>query len=116
VKDDRIYLNHIIENCDLISKHIGGDKSKFLNDPLIKDASLRNLQTLAESSSHLSAALKQTHPEIDWKGIAGFRNVLVHDYLGIDPDIVWDVIERDLPVIRRAAHSMIQKLDKNVQK
>jgi uncharacterized protein with HEPN domain len=62
---------------------------------------LRNLQTMAESTQRLSDALRAAHPEIDWRRMAGFRNVLVHNYLGIDLDIVWEVVVRDLPDLKK---------------
>jgi uncharacterized protein with HEPN domain len=60
---------------------------------------LRRLQTLAESTQRLSDALKQAHPEIPWQSIARFRNRLVHAYLAVDLDLVWAVIEKDLPPV-----------------
>ena len=71
---------------------------------------LRNLQVLAESSQRVSEQLKSEHPEIDWRGMAGLRNVLVHDYLRIDLDIVWNVIERDLPDLKTKTDAILQTL------
>ena len=64
---------------------------------MIQDAVLRNLQVLAESAKRVSGELKAAHPEIDWHGIAGFRNVLVHEYLGINLQRVYDIVTLDLP-------------------
>lgn len=65
---------------------------------MIQDATLRRLQTLAESTQRLSEDLKAKATEIEWRSISGFRNILVHDYLsGIDLKIIGDVIEQDLP-------------------
>jgi uncharacterized protein with HEPN domain len=75
-------------------------RGAFLASTLIQDAVLRNLQTLAESSQCLSGSLKVRHPEVDWRAIAGFRNVLVHDYLGVDTERVWQIVARDLPVLK----------------
>jgi len=87
--------------------HRGGSVV-FFSDRKTQSAVLRELQTLAESTQRLSPELKDAHPEVFWEGIAGFRNVLVHDYLGISLERVWDVVERDLPVLR-AAVQMIQQ-------
>ena len=78
---------------------------------MIQDAVVRNLQTLAESTQRLSSDLKERHPEIDWYKISGFRNVLVHDYLGIDIERVWIVIESDLPQLKSAIEAMRRELD-----
>ena len=92
MKDDRVYLHHIRE-------FTAGGREEFLRDRKTQDAVLRNLQTLAESATRLSASLRERHPEVDWRGIAGFRNVLVHDYLGTNIERVWSIVERDLPVL-----------------
>ena len=68
---------------------------------LVQDAVLRRLQTLAESTQRLSTETKEKIPNIDWRSISGFRNILVHDYLGgIDLDIVWEVINKYLPELK----------------
>ena len=85
----------------------------FLTDRKTQSAVLRELQTLAESTRRLSDALKRKHPEIPWQGIAGFRNVLVYDYLGIKLERVWEVIERDLPVLRAVAEAMREEAGEN---
>jgi len=75
---------------------------------MIQDAVLRNLHTLSESTQRLSDALKVHYPEVDWTSIAAFRNVVVHDYLGIDLPRVWDIVERDLPDLKRAISTMLE--------
>ena len=82
-------------------------KDRFMASHTLQDAVLRNLQTMAESTRRLSDDLKTTEPEIEWRRIAAFRNVLVHDYLGIDLEIVWEVAQRDLPKLRQAIVSML---------
>ena len=84
MKDDRLYLIHISESVARMEEYVRGGRHAFLSSTLIQDAVVRNLQTLAESSRRLSDDLKSRHPDIDWRGIAGLRNVLVHDYLGTD--------------------------------
>ena len=78
-------------------------------DTLIQDAVMRNLQTMAESTQRLSDATKEAHPEVDWYKISGFRNLLVHGYLGVDLDRVWIIVERDLPGLNRAITSMLKE-------
>lgn len=73
---------------------------------MVQDAVVRNLQTLAESTQRLSASLKATEPDVPWDSIAGFRNVLVHNYLGIDLESVWSVVETDLPELKSAIERM----------
>jgi len=112
VKDDRIYLDHILECLDWIARYVEEGKEVFSANRKTQSATLRELQTLAESSIRLSAPLKAAHPEISWQSIAGFRNVLVHDYLGIKLERVWEIIERDLPTLRAAIEAMRREIEK----
>ncbi len=107
MKDDALYLAHIRECTERIAQYTAGGRAVFETDTLTQDAVLRNLHTLSESTTRLSDACKQQHSEIDWRKIAGFRNVIVHDYLGIDLDIVWGIVEQDLPVLRQTVDAML---------
>jgi uncharacterized protein with HEPN domain len=82
----------------------------FSNSDLIQDAVLRNLQTMVESTQRLSDNAKSRHPEIEWRKIAGFRNVLAHDYISVDIDKVWEIIESELPDLRRVIGIMLQEI------
>jgi uncharacterized protein with HEPN domain len=102
MKDDRLYLIHIIESIDKIEAYMAElDFTAFIKNTMVQDAVLRNLQVLAESTQRLSANFKSQHPEIEWYKIAGLRNILVHDYLGIDLETVWAVFENYLPELKR---------------
>jgi uncharacterized protein with HEPN domain len=110
-RDDRLYLAHILECATLIQNYTQNGKTDFINSPLIQDAVLRRLQTMAESTQRLSESLKGEAPEIDWRALSGFRNVLVHDYLGgIDLEQVWDAVEYYLPDLERTVRSMMVSL------
>jgi uncharacterized protein with HEPN domain len=78
---------------------------------MIQDAVLRNLHTLTESTQRLSDAAKEAHPEVDWQGVARFRNVIVHDYLGIDLARIWDIVQRDLPELKHSVTTMLAESD-----
>jgi uncharacterized protein with HEPN domain len=78
---------------------------------MVQDAVLRNLQTLAESTQRIGDRLRDLHPEVDWRAIAGFRNVLVHDYLGINLERVWEIVSVHLPVLRSQMEAIRQEAD-----
>lgn len=106
---DRLYLIHISESVDLIEQYTRDGRAAFLEDRKTQDAVLRNLHTLSESVGRLSDAAKERHPEIEWRSIVAFRNVVVHDYLGIDLARVWDIVEADLPKLKQAAKIMLEE-------
>lgn len=108
MKDDGVYLRHIAECIRRIEKNVAGGRNEFLNSSTIQDATLRNLQTLSEATQRLSDGAKSAQPNVEWAKIAAFRNVLVHNYLGIDLELVWKVIENDLPDLRSAVTLMLQ--------
>ncbi len=110
MKDDRLYLIHTTECMARIHQYVADGRDVFLNDTKTQDAVLRNVQILAESVRRVSDLLKKSHPEVDWRGIAAFRNVAVHDYLGIDLRQIWDIIERDLPDLQRKLDRILQSL------
>ncbi len=100
---DGLYLAHILECIRRIESNIADGPDAFFASHTLQDAVLRNLQTMCESTQRLSPAAKVKHPEVAWKDISGFRNVLVHDYFGIDLDLVWEIMQQDMPTLKRAA-------------
>lgn len=102
MKTDQVYIEHILECIRRIEENTAQGREVFVASHTLQDAVLRNLQTLSESTQHLSAEVTVQHPNIPWKQIAGFRNVIVHNYLGIDLNLIWTVIQRDLPPLKQA--------------
>lgn len=95
-----------------IEEYTAGGPESFFASYLIQDGVIRNLQTLAESSQHLSAGVKALQSSVDWKGLAGLRNVLVHDYLGIDLELVYRAVEQDVPTLKLACEAALSALEK----
>jgi uncharacterized protein with HEPN domain len=107
MKDDRLYLIHISESIARIEEYVGGGEQEFMASTLIQDAVVRNLQTLAESAKRLSVATQAQHPEIPWRKVIGFRNVLVHDYLSVDVPKIWEIVARELPALKQSITAML---------
>ena len=110
MKDDRIYLGHVLECIDRIEQYTKEGHTPFLKSPLTQDGVLRNLQTLGQSVTKLSDRMTADHPEVDWKGIVGLRNVLVHDYLGVNLERVWEVVQNDLPGLKQPIQAILKKI------
>jgi uncharacterized protein with HEPN domain len=111
-KPESVYIEHMLECLRRVEAYTGGSRTRFFESELVQDAVLRNLQTLAESSQRLGDDLKATRQSIPWREIAGFRNILVHDYLGVDLDLVWGIVERDLPSLKVALLEMLPNVQK----
>jgi uncharacterized protein with HEPN domain len=106
---DRVLLAHMGECVERIREYTAGDRSRFEVSRLVQDAVIRNLQTLTESSQRLSEDIKATEPQVPWRELAGFRNVIVHGYLGIDLEAVWLVVDQDLPPLAAALARMVAR-------
>ena len=107
-KDNSVYIVHMLNSIRRIDEYIES-QNQFYNSHLIQDAVIRNLQVMAESSQRLSAEIKKKHSVIPWDDISGFRNILVHDYLGIDLDVIWSVIEQELPKLEKLLEKISSK-------
>ena len=110
MKDDLFYLIHIAECIAKVKEYVTPGYEEFMESTLIQDAVMRNLQILGESTRRLSDETKAHGKEIDWRAIIGLRNVMVHDYLGITLDRVWEIIENDLPILEHQVQAILEEL------
>jgi len=103
----QLYARHILDSIAKLRKiQARGD---LIQDEILYDATLRNLQTLSEATQQLPDDLKQLYPSVPWKQISGFRNILVHAYLGdIDPVTVRGVVEQHLGPLEEAVQAMLK--------
>ena len=109
-RTDLAHLEHIRGRIARIEDFTNRERPRFYDSHLVQDAVTRNLQTIAESTRRLSESLRATEPEVPWRAIDGFRNVLVHDYFEIDLKVVWTVVDQDLPELVAAVDRMTQVL------
>ncbi|HWG84899.1 MAG TPA: HepT-like ribonuclease domain-containing protein, partial [Deinococcales bacterium] len=109
MKDARILLEWALERIAEVRQYTAGGRGEFVADRKTQAAVLRNLQTMAESTQRLPDVLKARNPEVDWRGIVGFRNVLVHSYMDLDLDLVLGVIETRLPELEAALRRMLEE-------
>jgi len=108
MKDDCLYLEHILECIQKIEDYTEMDEARFMDSSMIQDAVVRNLQVMAESTQRISEKIKSKYPDVEWRGIAGFRNILVHDYFGLDLGKIWEVIERRLPTLKTQIEEILE--------
>lgn len=107
---DRLYLQHIQRNIASIQRLATAGRETFFADEDQQAAVLYYLQTLSESTTRLSSELRETHPEIAWQQIRGFRNRIAHDYLSIDLELVWLIITSELTPLRTAVEALLAGL------
>ena len=109
MKDDSVYLQHILECIRRVEGNTSQGKEHFLGSTTHQDAVLRNLQTLSESTQRLSDSAKALRPNVEWEKISAFRNVLVHNYLGIDLEQIWNIVNDDVPTLKQAVLEIIEQ-------
>jgi uncharacterized protein with HEPN domain len=109
-KDPRLYVIHMLECIERISRYTQAGREAFLSDPMVQDAVYRNLQVIGEAAKRVPESVCGTAPEIPWRGLAGLRDVIVHQYEGVDPFQVWNVIGNELMRFEPLLRSLLERL------
>jgi uncharacterized protein with HEPN domain len=110
-RDARLYLIDMRDACTRIMHHRGEiPRELFFVDDLARDAVLWNLLVLGEAAKQVPENIRVANPTIEWRKIAGFRDVLAHGYFGLDEDILWDVIESKIPPLLEAVEQALTSL------
>ena len=107
MKDDRLYLTHIIDAADKVCEYTKGGYDDFVHTPMIQDAVIRNFEIIGEAARKVSEQTKQQNQNVPWKAMIGLRNILIHDYTGVDFNRVWDVIENHLPKLQSSVRACL---------
>ena len=100
MKDDRLYLHHMLERCRRITRFIGPGRETFMASEELQDAVIRNVEVIGEAAKRVSAEARGRLASLDWKSICGMRDVLIHDYIGVDLEEVWNVASARIPELQ----------------
>ena len=105
----RMYIQDMIEYGERVLSYTQGlDRDTFLADLRTYDATLRNIELIGESATHVPDDVREAHPEIAWRSIIGARNRVAHAYLGIDDDVVWDIVQASIPTLLSQLRNLLE--------
>jgi uncharacterized protein with HEPN domain len=108
LRDYRLYLHDIKEAVEKIETFTKGFTfEKFAEDAKTVDAVIRNLEILGEAAKHIPKRVKEKHPDVDWKAMAGMRNILAHEYFGVRMGIIWKTIKDRLPELKQKIEEIL---------
>ena len=106
-RDANLFVEDMIAACEKIQRYVARrQRGEFESDDQAFDAVLKNLEVIGEAAKRLPTEMKDAHPEISWRDIAGLRDIIVHEYFGLDLDIVWDVVENRVPTLLMQLRSL----------
>ena len=111
MRSQRAYVEHILECIRRVQEDSASGKEAVFASRTLQDAILRNIQILCESTQRIDDRYRHKHFEINWRSIAGMRNVLVHDYFEVDFETAWQIVVRDLPPLEKAMRVILAEID-----
>lgn len=113
MKGNRVYVQHIFDAILAIEKFLENiPKKEFLKSDLIQSAVMRKIEIMGEASKNLKDTFKRRYNLIPWKRIAGMRDKLIHQYFGVDVERVWEVTQKDIPLIKEQIYKIVKEIDK----
>ena len=109
MKDETVYLKHILDAIKKIQSYTSDGRKAFFQNTMVQDAVIRNLEIIGEAVRILSFEFRRRHPDVPWRSITALRNVLIHEYFGVELEIVWRVVQRRLPNLKRYVEMLLVK-------
>ncbi len=110
MKEDIAYIEHILDCINKIQAYTENlDKETFVQNNLVIDATIRNFEIIGEAAKMISENLKLSYFEVPWKEMAGMRDKLIHDYLGVDVNVIWETVQDDIPLLKEFLYKIAQE-------
>lgn len=109
MKDDKVFVRHILDAITRIESYIGGTPQiQFLQNAMMQDAVIRQIEVIGEAARNLSEETKKASPDAEWPAIIGMRNRLIHGYFNVDVELIWEIVTTDLPLLKKQVEAMLR--------
>ena len=111
MREYKVYLRDILEAIDRIERYTENmNFEDFSNNELIQDGVIRNLEIIGEAVKNLPDDIKKDYPEVEWRKIAGLRDILIHAYFGVDLEVIWDIVKNKVPELKEMVRKILSNL------
>ncbi|MCX6822164.1 MAG: DUF86 domain-containing protein [Candidatus Aenigmarchaeota archaeon] len=116
-KDTSVFIKHILESIERIEEYVKEISEKqFFEETQVQDAIIRRIEIIGEATKNLPNGFRKKHSEVPWNEITGARDKLIHGYFGVDLDLTWDIVKKDLPELKKKVEKILKEIEETKDK